>query len=70
MPNQWRVAEARTSADGASLTIVLDGTSKENGRGVFARKILTRDGNQLRITKQTRMLGRPFLMRQSYELRQ
>ncbi len=69
-PDQWRVVESRASADGASLTIVLDGESIENGREVFARKILTRDGNRLRITKQTRVAGEPFLMRQSYELRQ
>lgn len=69
-PDQWRVAEARMSADGSSLTIVLDGTSKENGRRVIARKILTRDGSRIRITKQTRVAGEPFLMRQSYELRQ
>ncbi len=69
-PDKWRVAEARISADGSSLTIVLDGTSEENGRKVIARKILTRDGNRIRITKQTRVAGEPFLMRQSYELRQ
>ena len=69
-PDLWRVSEARTSADGASLTLVLEGAGKENGRDVIARKILTRDGNRLRITKQTRVPGEPFLMRQSYELRQ
>lgn len=69
-PDQWRVLESRTSAEGESLTIVLEGESRENGRSVTARKILTRDGNRLRITKQTRMAGEPFLMRQSYELRQ
>ncbi len=69
-PDKWRVIEARVSADGSSLTIVLDGASKENGRNVIARKILTRDGNRLRITKLTRVAGEPFLMRQSYELRQ
>jgi len=66
----WRVSEARTSAEGDSLTIVLEGESIENGRTVFARKILSRDRNRLRITKQTRVAGQPFLMRQSYELRQ
>lgn len=69
-PELWRVVEAHTSAEGASLTIVLEGESVENGRTGFARKILTRDGNRLRITKQTRFAGEPFLMRQSYELRQ
>lgn len=68
--DQWQVAEARMSADGSSLTIVLDGTSEEIGRKVMARKILTRDGNRIRITKQTRIAGEPFLMRQSYEMRQ
>jgi hypothetical protein len=62
-PDQWRVLESRTSAEGESLTIVLEGESRENGRSVTARKILTRDGNRLRITKQTRMAGEPFLMR-------
>ena len=69
-PDHWRVLEAHTSADGASLTIVLEGESTENGRSVIARKVLTRDGNRLRMTKQTRVSGEPFLMRQSYELRQ
>ncbi len=69
-PSQWRIAELRASADRASLTLVLEGKSIENGREVLARKILTRDGNRLRITKQTRLPGEPFLMRQSYELRQ
>ncbi|HQS68840.1 MAG: hypothetical protein B7Y36_08785 [Novosphingobium sp. 28-62-57] len=69
-PDQWRVAEARVSADGAALTVVLDGVGQEGGRPVITRKILTRDGNRLRITKQTRVAGEPFLMRQSYELQQ
>ncbi len=69
-PEPWRVAESRASVDGASYTLVLEGESIENGRKVLARKILTRDGNRLRITKQTRVAGEPFLMRQSYELRQ
>ncbi|MEO0057714.1 MAG: hypothetical protein RIT17_1187, partial [Pseudomonadota bacterium] len=67
--DHWRVAESRASADGTSFTLVLDGESNENGRKVIARKILTRDGDRLRITKQTRVAGEPFLMRQSYELR-
>ena len=69
-PDKLRVAEARMSANASSLTIVFDGTSEENGREVIARKILTRDGNRIRITKQTRFAGEPFLMRHSYELRQ
>lgn len=69
-PDQWRVVESRASADGASFTLVLEGEGKEAARSVIARKILTRDGNRLRITKQTRVVGEPFLMRQSYELRQ
>ena len=67
---QWRLVEAHTSADGASLTIVLEGTSEENGRSVMARKILTRDANRLRITKQTRVPGEPYVMRQTYDLHQ
>ncbi|NCP12942.1 MAG: hypothetical protein GW858_02120 [Sphingomonadales bacterium] len=65
VPDQWRVVESHTSADGDSVTIVLNGESLENGRTVNARKILTRDGNRLLITKQTRVAGEPFLMRQS-----
>lgn len=68
-PDQWQVVESRASADGSSVTIVLDGVIEENGRRVIARKILTRDGKRLRITKLTRGAGEPFLMRQSYELR-
>lgn len=66
----WHVAEARSSADGSSVTIVLDGTTREDGQERPARKIVTRDGNRLRITTQTRAAGAPFLMRNSYELRQ
>lgn len=69
-PEAWQVVEARMSADGLSATVVLDGTSRENDRTVIARKIVTRDGNRLRITKMTRGAGEPFLMRQSYDLRQ
>lgn len=69
-PDQWRVVESRASGEGDSITIVLEGESLENGRTVIARKILTRDGNRLRITKQACVAGEPFLMRQSYELRQ
>jgi hypothetical protein len=66
----WSVVEARSSADSSSLTIVLDGVSEENGRDLIARKIVTRDGSRLRITTQTKAVGEPFLMRNSYELRQ
>ncbi|KPF76775.1 hypothetical protein IP68_02470 [Blastomonas sp. AAP25] len=69
-PEAWQVVEARLSADGLSATVVLDGTSRENNRTVIARKIVTREGNRLRITKMTRGAGEPFLMRQSYDLRQ
>ncbi|AOF99175.1 peptidase S41 family protein [Blastomonas sp. RAC04] len=69
-PEAWQVVEARLSADGLSATVVLDGTSRENDRTVIARKIVTREGNRLRITKMTRGAGEPFLMRQSYDLRQ
>lgn len=69
-PDIWRVVESRASADGTSVSIVLDGVNEENGRRVIARKILTRDGKRLRITTLTRAAGQPFLMRQSYELNQ
>ncbi|WP_430388088.1 S41 family peptidase [Blastomonas fulva] len=69
-PEAWQVVEARLSADGLSATVVLDGTSSENDRTVIARKIVTREGNRLRITKMTRGAGEPFVMRQSYDLRQ
>lgn len=69
-PEAWQVVEARMSADGLSATVVLDGTSSENDRTVMARKIVTREGNRLRITKMTRGAGEPFVMRQSYDLRQ
>lgn len=68
-PETWRVVEARGSEDGMSVTIVLEGQGSENGRSVLARKILTRQGDRLRLTKMTRVAGEPFLMRQSYELR-
>lgn len=68
-PETWRVVEARRSEDGKGATIVLDGQGSENGKAVIARKILTRQGDRLRLTKMTRVAGEPFLMRQSYELR-
>lgn len=48
---------------------MLDGQGNENGRAVITRKILTRQGDRLRLTTMTRVAGEPFLMRQSYELR-
>lgn len=69
-PGLWTVVEARRAADGSSITIVLDGATTENGRELIARKIVTRDGGRLRITTQTRAVGAPFLMRNSYELRE
>lgn len=66
----WKVVEARSSADGGSLTIVIDGATEENGRALIARKTLTRDGSRLRITTQTRAVGEPFIMRNSHDLRQ
>ena len=67
-PETWRVVEARSSEDGKGVTIVLDGQGSENGRAVITRKIITRQGDRLRLTKMTRVAGEPFLMRQSYEL--
>lgn len=69
-PEIWQVAEARAAADGKAVTLVLDGKGEENGRPVITRKVLTRQGGTLRITKMTRAPGEPFLMRQSYDLRQ
>lgn len=66
----WTVVEARSSADGSSLTIVLDGATEDNGRALIARKTLTRDGSRLRITTQTRAVREPFIMRNSHDLRQ
>lgn len=62
------VAELRRSSAGA-LTIVADGSGEENGRKVMVREILTRDGPVLRITRQSRTAGQPFIMRHSYQLR-
>jgi hypothetical protein len=62
------VAELRRSSTGA-LTIVADGMGEENGRQVMVREILTRDGPGLRITRQSRSAGQPFIMRHSYQLR-
>jgi hypothetical protein len=62
------VTELRRSAGGA-VTLVADGTGKENGRTVMVREILTRDGPLLRITRQSRSAGQPFIMRHSYQLR-
>lgn len=62
------VSELRRSRDGA-LTLVLDGTGNENGKAVIVRTILTRDGETLRITRQSRSPGQPFIMRHSHQLR-
>jgi hypothetical protein len=61
------VAELRRSRDGA-LTMVLDGQGRENGKAVLVRTILTRNKDGLRITRQSRTPGQPFIMRHSYEL--
>jgi hypothetical protein len=66
----YRVAELRTSADGSVLTMVLDGSTTENGKKVTARLILTKNAMQLRFTKMTKQAGEPYLMRHSYELKQ
>jgi C-terminal processing protease CtpA/Prc len=66
----WRVVEARSANNGEMITLVLEGDTFENGGIVIARKILTRESGRLRLTKMTRLAGEPFLMRQSYELRQ
>ncbi len=62
------VVELRQSSNGA-LTIVADGVGEENGQQVMVREILTRDGPGLRITRQSRTAGQPFIMRHSYQLR-
>lgn len=62
------ISELRRSSDG-SLTMVLDGTGNENGKPVIIRTILTRDKAMLRITRQSRSAGQPFIMRHSYQLR-
>ena len=55
-----------TSAGG--LTLVTEGSARENGRLVISRVILTQKGNRLRLTQMTRVAGEPFLMRHSYGL--
>lgn len=62
------IAELRRGANG-SVTLVADGTGEENGNKVMVRKILTRDGSLLRLTRMSRRAGQPFIMRHSYQLR-
>lgn len=62
------VSELRRSRDGA-LTLVLDGAGEENDQPVIVRTILTRTSDTLRITRQSRSRGQPFIMRHSYQLR-
>ncbi len=50
------------------LTLVMEGSARENGRAVMSRTILTQAGDRLRLTEMTRATGEPFLMRHSYEL--
>ena len=52
-----------------SITLVADGNGEENGRKVMVREILTRDGPVLRLTRMSRTVGQPFIMRHSYQLR-
>ncbi len=52
-----------------SHTIVMDGSAEENGRPVMSRTILSRFGDTLRLTRMTRSVGEPFLMRLSYEMK-
>jgi hypothetical protein len=62
------IAEFRRGANG-SVTLVADGSGEENGRTVMVREILTRDGPVLRLTRMSRTVGQPFIMRHSYQLR-
>jgi hypothetical protein len=50
------------------LTLVMEGSARENGRAVMSRTILTQEGDRLRLTEMTRAPGEPFLMRHSYEM--
>jgi hypothetical protein len=62
------VVELRRTAAGA-VTLVADGSGRENGQQVMVRTILTRDNDMLRLTRMSRSAGRPFIMRHSYQLR-
>uniref|UniRef100_UPI00286E8FA9 S41 family peptidase n=1 Tax=Sandarakinorhabdus sp. TaxID=1916663 RepID=UPI00286E8FA9 len=62
------VTELRRSPTGV-VTLVADGNGEENGRTVMVREILTRDGPVLRLTRMSRSVGQPFIMRHSYQLR-
>ena len=62
------IAELRRRSDG-EITLVADGTGMENGQRVMVREILTRDGPVLRLTRMSRSVGQPFIMRHAYQLR-
>jgi hypothetical protein len=62
------VVELRRSASGV-VTLVADGSGRENGQKVMVRTILTRDKDMLRLTRMSRSAGQPFIMRHSYQLR-
>jgi hypothetical protein len=62
----WKVVAA--FSDAQSTLLALDGEMLENDRPVFARKIITRSANRLRISLMTRIAGEPFLMRHSCHL--
>lgn len=64
---RYRISELRSSgAD--EMTLVFDGTGRENGVPVSARTIVARRGDTLSITRMTRASGAPFLMRHAYLL--
>ncbi len=59
---------AVSDKDKNELTMVLDGVTTENEVKKIARIILTRRRDSLRITRMSRLVGEPFLMRDSYDL--
>lgn len=61
------VAESRTGP-GTELTLVAQGDGQDNGQRVQVRSVLTRRGDTLTLSRQTRSPGQPWLMRHAYHL--
>ena len=64
----YRVIERIGGGSTTDLTLVAEGTGKDNGHEVAVRIVVTRRGPRLGISRLTAKRGEPFLMRDAYTL--
>jgi hypothetical protein len=62
------ITEFDVSGGADDFTMISEGTGTENNAKVLIRTIVTRRGNRLGISRQSRKPGEPFLMRDAYLL--